>query len=46
MDAFHLRETVVADYAAILDPRIRAFVDTQLADGMLWPDPLLQLSPS
>lgn len=53
MDAFRLRETVVADYAeyvqsflAILDPRIRAFVDTQLADGMLWPDPLLQLSPA
>ena len=53
MDAFRLRETVVADYAeyvqsflGILDPRIRAFVDQQLADGMLWPDPLLQLSPA
>lgn len=53
MDAFRLRETVVADYAdyvqsflAILDPRIRAFVDERLADGMLWPDPLLQLSPA
>ena len=53
MDAFRLRETVVADYAeyvqsflAILDPRIRAFVDTQLAEGMLWPDPLIQLSPA
>ncbi len=53
MDAFRLRETVVADYAeyvqsflAILDPRIRSFVDEQLANGMLWPDPLLQLSPA
>lgn len=53
MDAFRLRDTVVADYAeyvqsflAILDPRIRAFVDAQLVDGMLWPDPLLQLSPA
>jgi hypothetical protein len=53
MDAFRLRETVVADYAeyvqgflAILDPRIRAFVDEQLSNGMLWPDPLIQLSPA
>lgn len=53
MDAFRLRETVVADYAeyvqsflAMLDPRIRAFVDERLANGMLWPDPLLQLSPA
>jgi hypothetical protein len=51
MDAFRLREMVVADYAeyvqsflTILDPRIRAFVDEQLAAGMLWPDALLQLS--
>lgn len=53
MDVFRLRETVVADYAeyvqsflAILDRHIRAFVDERLADGMLWPDPLLQLSPA
>jgi hypothetical protein len=53
MDAFRLRETVVADYAeyvqsflTILDSRIRDFVDQRLADGMLWPDPLLQLSPA
>lgn len=39
MDAFRLRETVVADYAeyvqsflAIFNPRISAFVDTQLAE--------------
>jgi hypothetical protein len=45
MDTFRLRETLVADYAeyvqrllAILDPRIRAFVDTQLAASPLRPD--------
>lgn len=53
MDAFALRNRIVSDYAdyiqsflTILDPRIKAFVDQQLADGMLWPDPLLQLSPA
>jgi ATP-dependent helicase YprA (DUF1998 family) len=53
MDAFRLRRTVVSDYAdyiqsflTILDPRIRQFVDEQLAAGVLWPDPLLQLSPA
>jgi ATP-dependent helicase YprA (DUF1998 family) len=53
MDAFALRNQIVSDYAdyiqsflTILDPRIKAFVDQQLADGMLWPDPLLQLSPA
>ncbi len=53
MDAFRLRNMVVRDYAeyiqsflTILDPRIQAFVDEQLARGILWPDPLLQLSPA
>lgn len=53
MDAFRLRNTVVRDYAeyirsflTILNPRIQAFVDEQLARGILWPDPLLQLSPA
>src|SRR4051812_40215481 len=53
MDAFRLRRTVVADYAqyiqsflTILDSRIAQFVDEQLSAEVLWPDPLLQLSPS
>lgn len=53
MDAFHLRDSVVADYAeyihsflTILDPDIEQFVSQQLSDGVLWPDPLLQLSPA
>jgi hypothetical protein len=53
MDIFHLRRNVVGDYAeyiqsflTILDPRIKAFVDEQLASGVLWPDPLIQLSPA
>ncbi len=53
MDAFRLRRTVISDYAeyiqsflTILDPHIGAFVDEKLAEGVLWPDPLLQLSPA
>ena len=53
MDAFRLRNTVVGDYSdyirsflTILDPRITAFVDEKLAEGTLWPEPLLQLSPA
>lgn len=53
MDAFDLRRIVVADYGeyidsflTILDPRIQAFVSEQLASNVLWPDPLLQLSPA
>ena len=53
MDAFGLRGQVVGDYSAyiqsfltILDPQIREFVDSRLAEGLLWPDPLIQLSPA
>ncbi|GIV95664.1 MAG: RNA helicase [Herpetosiphonaceae bacterium] len=53
MDAFRLRNTVVGDYSdyirsflTILDSRIRTFVDEQIASGVLWPDPLIQLSPA
>jgi len=53
MDAFRLRRTVISDYAeyiqsflTILDPYIGAFVDEKLSEGVLWPDPLLQLSPA
>lgn len=53
MDAFHLRRNVVADYSeyidsflTILDPQIQAFVSEQLNNNVLWPDPLLQLSPA
>jgi hypothetical protein len=53
MDVFRLRDRVVSDYSDyirsflnILDPKIQQFVDAQLAAGVLWPDPLVQLSPA
>lgn len=51
---FDLHERVLKDYAnfvrsffLIADPRAQAFVDQALEEGIhLWPEPLLQLSPS
>mgnify|MGYP001007921499 CR=1 FL=1 len=53
MDVFELRGQVIDDYASyvrsfftIRDPRVETLVENALTDGQLWPDPLLQLSPS
>lgn len=53
MDIFHLRQQIVHQYAdytrsflTIRDPDIATFVDTALAEGRLWPDALVQLSPA
>ena len=53
MDVFALRNQLLTDYAAyiesfihISDERIRQRVDQELHEGLLWPDPLLQLNPS
>ena len=53
MDVFDLRNRLVEDYARytssfikIADPRIKEMVETQLADGAFWPEPLLQLNPT
>jgi ATP-dependent helicase YprA (DUF1998 family)/very-short-patch-repair endonuclease len=53
VDAFGLRDRVIADYASyirsfftIRDERIRQLVDDALTQGHLWPDPLVQLSPA
>jgi len=53
MDVFQLRERVIHDYGryvrsflSIRDPRIAARVHEALANGHLWPDPLIQLNPS
>lgn len=53
MDAFALRNQLVTDYSsyiksfiAIRDERIQTRVDDELRNGLLWPDPLLQLNPS
>lgn len=53
MNVFELRRRLINDYAdyvrsfiRIRDPRIKACVDEHLDDGLLWPDPLIQLNPS
>ena len=53
MDIFHLRDRVIDEYSqytqsflTILDPDIQSFVTTKLQSGSLWPDALIQLSPS
>src|SRR4051794_18294122 len=53
MDVFALREKLVGDYRryaesflAIRDERIAAHVQAKLDEGLLWPDPPLQLNPS
>src|SRR5256885_5645387 len=53
MDVFDLRQRLVDDYADftrsfvnIRDPRIAAHVDHELAEGLLWPEPIVQLNPA
>ncbi len=53
MDVFALRQRLIDDYAAyirsfilIRDHRIDAKVDQDIKDGLLWPDPLIQLNPA
>ena len=53
MDAFEVRRQLVADYAEyirgfihIRDAKIRDHVESGLASGLLWPDPLIQLNPA
>ncbi len=53
MDAVALCNRLVTDYSSyiesfitIRDPRIKARVDDELRNGLLWPGPLLQLNPS
>jgi len=53
MDVFALRNHLIDDYASyirsfinIADSRINRYVEQQLTEGLLWPDPLLQLNPS
>ena len=51
MDAFDLHRHVISDYAdytksfvRIADQRIADRVADEIANGLLWPDPLLQLN--
>lgn len=53
MDIFQLRNHIITEYTdytrsflAIRHPQIAAFVQDKLAQGRLWPDALLQLSPA
>ena len=53
MDVFALRDQLVADYEAftrsfihVKDDQIREVVDRELAQGLLWPESLIQLNPS
>jgi len=53
MDVFDLRHRLVEDYASyissfiqIRDVRLQAYVQQSLENGLLWPDPLIQLNPS
>ena len=53
MDVFQFRDRLIRDYASyissfiqIRDERIRQHVDHSLNDGLLWPEPLIQLNPS
>jgi ATP-dependent helicase YprA (DUF1998 family) len=52
MNIFELRERLIADYAAyvqsflqIHDARIDSRVQREFRDGLLWPEPLIQLNP-
>lgn len=53
MNVFDLRDRLVSDYASytrsfikIADPRISDAVESALAGGEFWPDPMLQLNPN
>jgi ATP-dependent helicase YprA (DUF1998 family) len=53
VDVFALRDQLVADYRhyaqsflTIKDDRIREHVERELDEGLLWPDPPLQLNPA
>ena len=53
MDVFKVHEQVIADYRAftsgfveVRDPRIKAYVEQQFAEGVQWPDPWVGLNPS
>ncbi len=53
MDIFEFRDQVIGDYQKyvtsfiqIRDSRIKDYVQGSLREGLLWPDPLIQLNPS
>jgi len=52
MNIFDFRDQLIDDYASyinsfiqIRDPQINQYVQQKLRDGVLWPEPLIQLNP-
>src|SRR5205807_8217039 len=52
MNIFDFRSQLIGDYASyiksfiqIRDPQIRNYVQQKLQEGVLWPEPLIQLNP-
>ena len=53
MDIFKIHRGLIDDYKAyigsfikISDKKISQFVENRLSEGLLWPEPLIQLNPS
>jgi hypothetical protein len=53
VDAFGVLDGVLGDYQAfvegflnIQDEQVKAKVDAEIADGLLWPEPWLALNPA
>ncbi|MCR5257583.1 MAG: hypothetical protein K6E40_05455, partial [Desulfovibrio sp.] len=53
MDVFNLRKNLIDDYSSyvssfieIRDKRIKATVEKEFNEGLLWPEPLVQLNPA
>src|ERR1700680_1454105 len=52
MNIFEFRQWLIGDYASyiksflqIRDPQLRDYVQQKLQEGVLWPEPLIQLNP-
>jgi ATP-dependent helicase YprA (DUF1998 family) len=53
MNVFQLRNDLISEYDSYIssfvninDERIRNYVDQEIEEGLLWPNPLIQLNPS
>ncbi len=52
MNIFDLRRSLISDYSSFIkgylnikNQRIKELVEREMEDGLLWPDPLIQISP-
>lgn len=53
MDVFKIHQSSIDNYASyinsfinIKDPRMSSYIEKNLKEGLLWPEPLIQLNPS